>query len=178
MSNAAWRDNFPLSTVTHLSTHTSDHIPSILQVKCAEKWRAKGSHGFKFEESWLLWEDCEEVIKAAWEKGNNEATELGVAKQKITDCGIELLAWGASKTHLGTEEVKRLQKKVEELNCEDYMEEKKAEFLENSKKLDELLCRQEIYWAQRSQIQWLKHGDRNTKFFHSKASQRRRRNYI
>ena len=118
------------------------------------------------------------MIKAAWEKGNNEATELGVAKQKITDCGTELLAWGASKTHLSTEEVKRLQKKVEELNCEDYMEEKKAEFLENSKKLDELLCRQEIYWAQRSRIQWLKHGDRNTKFFHSKASQRRRRNYI
>ena len=88
------------------------------------------------------------------------------------------MAWGASKTHSDTEEVKRLQKKVEELSCEDYTEEKKAEFLETSKKLDELLRRQEIYWAQRSRIQWLKHGDRNTKFFHSKVSQRRRCNYI
>ena len=73
------------------------------------------------------------------------------------------MAWGTSKTHLDTEEIKRLQTKVEELNCEDYMEEKKVEFLETSKKLDELLRRQEIYWAQRSRIQWLKHRDSNTK---------------
>ena len=118
------------------------------------------------------------MVKRAWEKGNNKATTLGVTKQKLTDCGADLLAWGASKTHPDTEDIKRLQKKVEELNCEDYTEEKEVEFLETSKKLDELLRRQEIYWAQISRIQWLKHGDRNTKFFHSKASQRRRRNYI
>ena len=47
-----------------------------------------------------------------------------------------------------------------------------------SKKMDDLLLKQEIYWAQRSRITWLKHGDRNTKFFHSKALQRRRRNHI
>ena len=47
-----------------------------------------------------------------------------------------------------------------------------------SKKLDDLLLKQEIYWAQRSKVAWLKHWDRNTKFFHSKASQRRRRNHI
>ena len=33
-------------------------------------------------------------------------------------------------------------------------------------------------WAQRSKVQWLCDGDKNTRFFHSKATQRRRRNYI
>ena len=33
-------------------------------------------------------------------------------------------------------------------------------------------------WRQRAKIQWLKDGDHNTTFFHSKASQRRRKNYI
>ena len=54
----------------------------------------------------------------------------------------------------------------------------KAEFLEVSKELDDLLMKQEIFWAQRSRISWLKHRDKNTKIFHSKASQWRKRNYI
>ena len=33
-------------------------------------------------------------------------------------------------------------------------------------------------WGQRAKVQWLKDGDRNTRFFHSKASQRRRKNFI
>jgi hypothetical protein len=35
-----------------------------------------------------------------------------------------------------------------------------------------------MWWSQRAKALWLTHGDRNTKFFHQKASQRRRKNKI
>lgn len=38
--------------------------------------------------------------------------------------------------------------------------------------------RKEMYWAQNSKISWLKDGDRNTKFFHIIASNKRRKNSI
>jgi len=93
-------------------------------------------------------------------------------KENIGCCGVELLAWGSSKNHLDAEEIKRIWKEVEELSIGEPTKENRAKFLTASKKLDDLLLKQEIYWAQRSQIPWLKHGDKNTKVFHSKASQR------
>lgn len=38
--------------------------------------------------------------------------------------------------------------------------------------------RRELYWAQNSRVSWLKEGDRNTNFFHSIASNKRRKNGI
>lgn len=41
-----------------------------------------------------------------------------------------------------------------------------------------LLDKEAKMWSQMSRVMWLKDGDQNTKFFHSKAMQRRRKNYI
>ena len=64
IATADWRAKFPLSTVYHLSTHASDHLPILLHVQSSKKWY-KGRKGFKFEEAWLLAEGCDEVIKNA-----------------------------------------------------------------------------------------------------------------
>ncbi|PON63356.1 Endonuclease/exonuclease/phosphatase [Parasponia andersonii] len=46
------------------------------------------------------------------------------------------------------------------------------------KKLEDLLNKEEVYWRQRSKVEWLKSGDQNTSYFHKKASNRRKKNQI
>ena len=44
--------------------------------------------------------------------------------------------------------------------------------------IEKLLEQEEIYWAQRSRINWLQFSDKNTSYFHNFASARRQRNKI
>ena len=110
MATMDWRARFPFSSVTHLPPHASDHLPILLQVQGCKKLRQKGQKGFKFEEAWLLSDECEGVIKIAWEKGSIDALGLGLAKQKIATCAVELQAWGSSNSQPDSKEIKKLQK--------------------------------------------------------------------
>ena len=44
--------------------------------------------------------------------------------------------------------------------------------------LKEAYDKEEIFWSQKSRVQWLNEGDRNTHFFHSSVKGRRKRNKI
>lgn len=44
--------------------------------------------------------------------------------------------------------------------------------------INDLLDSEEIMWQQRSKVQWMRLGDRNTKYFHLKALERKKENAI
>jgi hypothetical protein len=53
-----------------------------------------------------------------------------------------------------------------------------AEIRNIKKELEILLVQEDEKWKQRAKVDWLKQGDRNTKFYHACANQRRSKNRI
>ena len=53
-----------------------------------------------------------------------------------------------------------------------------AEINSLRREINNLLDDEELYWGQRSKAHWLRKGDKNTKFFHAQASERRKQNTI
>ena len=96
---------------------------------------------------------------------------MGVTKA-IQRCSINLQTW--SKKELGNipNQIKGHREELKRLDCLGIFY--GPDWAHLIQTLNRLLEHEELMWKQRSRVSWLKHGDRNTRVFHAKATQRNR----
>lgn len=97
---------------------------------------------------------------------------------KIKRCGVALQGWSQREFGNVSKKIRSVRKSMEEIDgcvpSEEIVQERKMV----CKELDKLLGMEETMWKQRSRVDNLKGGDQNTKYFHMKATGRKRRNMI
>ena len=171
LATTEWLNLFPQANVTHLLRYKSDHCPIVVRLFKHTKRRGGGSRSFKFETAWLLEEGCESVVKEAWQRGgtNDVITKLG-------EVAGGLVQWSSKSLNNLAKQIEQTEKELKEAHQQPISQASCLQCNNLETKLDELLNKHEAYWFMRSRVTEVRDGDRNTSYFHHKASQRRARN--
>ena len=132
---------------------------------------------FRFEEMWLSDWGCSNIVEAVW-LSRGEKAEHDHVIRKIDKCGKELRKW----EHDCFGNVKMiLSRKRKDLKVVEKLAMRTGnnqQVLVLQKEIAEMVDKENRLWFQRAKVMWAKFGDRDSKFFHSHASQRKRKNLI
>ncbi|KAK5811740.1 hypothetical protein PVK06_027104 [Gossypium arboreum] len=144
----AWIQLFPTYSLRHLPHSFSDHYLLLIETKVGGM--GKRSRMFHFEVWWVLEESYEEEIRKLWEGS------LGSFQNRILTLANGLKCWAGKIKHKRGQDVKRLTRRLEELNCSERSKEFLVELVDVIVHLNMEMDKKERYWKQRARVNWLK----------------------
>ena len=130
---------------------------------------------FRFEAMWLRDPHCPEVVNEAWERGLSFSSGFPI-QNCLQACRESLQHWNKVEFgHVGCR-ISALRTTLQRLELQP--DQHSEEIRSVRKELNSWLDTEEVMWKQRSRNMYLVAGDRNTCFFHVKASNRNQKNLI
>ncbi|KAE8813206.1 LRR receptor-like serine/threonine-protein kinase FLS2 [Hordeum vulgare] len=161
--------------VTNGDPYHSDHRPVVLtrdgspRVQCL----AASPRLPRFEAKWLLEEDCDSIVENAWGKAMNPTI-----KNRLAEVMGALSNWNREVLGDLRKRIKKIKSELEAIRKEPISDHQVRKEQTLSFKLERLEEQENLVWRQRAHANWLTIGDRNTRYFHVYASERKKQNSI
>ncbi|KAF7822570.1 reverse transcriptase [Senna tora] len=176
LCNVAFRERYEKAQVVHLETVGSDHCPLLVHFEFSDK---RTPREFKFEQMWIEHPGFKQIVKDAWEAEETEDNiALEVFLKNLNRCKQSLINWSRKEFPNNAKLIESLKRDIQGCYEGEMNLEKRERIKELSLNLEEVWKREEQFWAQRARVNWLKSGDRNTRFFHSSTIRRRQKNKV
>ncbi|CAA0823390.1 Unknown protein, partial [Striga hermonthica] len=169
----AWTLRFPQANISNIFKSASDH-----GVLLVDTQNNQGNHirRFTFDKRWINREGCKEEVQKAWALPQ-QGTPFFKLKEHVKQTRVALMKWSKLFRAEHKKKVASISLKLEEMR--QLGAGKKWDEWESLKhEMETTQTSEEAFWQQKSRVQWLKKGDRNTNFFHAFTMQRRKKNAI
>jgi hypothetical protein len=166
--------------VENIITTSFDHYAILVSLESCSRFAQElpVQHGFKFEAMWLHAPDYKEVLEKAWSDGSCGVRSLHDTWSNLGRVAGSLRDWSRATFGSVRKNIRKLEGRLRYIRGQPFSDLSLKEEREVERELCELFEREEIMARQRSRVEWLREGDRNTAFFHARASARRRTNKI
>ncbi|KAK3204777.1 hypothetical protein Dsin_018823 [Dipteronia sinensis] len=132
------------------------------------KWIMAASHNVKLKNR----------ISSPSPNGKKQRGKSPKTSRKLSGCARKLEAWSKDKFGSLGKLITSKRAELESLVSRAREAGVSKDITRVESELDNLLSKEEIYWKQRSRADWLATGDRNSRYFHRKASVRKKSNWI
>ncbi|XP_049348952.1 uncharacterized protein LOC125813502 [Solanum verrucosum] len=175
--NDGWLEKMPQTTITHLPSVGSDHCPLLLEMTAREEEHIRY---FKFLNCWADQPKFLDIVKACWDR-TVEGNNMWRFHQKLKRLSKTLSSWSRGEFGDIFIRVKEYEEKVriaEENLIHNQTEDNRTTLHELNANYSRFLKMEDSILKQKTQLQWFKEGDANTKYFHSLIRGRRRRLFI
>jgi hypothetical protein len=173
-----WEDHFSYLVQKALPCFVSNHCPISLD----SGTYIRGKSYFKFENMWLRHEDFTGKVWGWWGSYDFQGSSSFVLASKLKVLKEDIKKW--NRESFGDVHIKKLElmRELQDLESKEnqglFTGEDRVHRLNTQSELEKTLLLDEVSWRQKSRVQWLKEGDKNTKFFHRTANANRRNNCI
>lgn len=138
-----------------------DHIPIILALD-ENRTKTTRQQAFRFEPMWLGDAGFKEMVNESWRKV--KITNLTLAG-KLKACSKHIQKWNKECFGKVQKRLKDIKMELESLKVNPRTEQVARREARLAGELDEWMAREELLWKQRSRVDWLKEGEKQSLFF-------------
>lgn len=163
LTNCSWMEEFPAGRCKYLRFEGSDHRPLLTYFNNADR-RRKGL--FRFDRSLTEKEEIRILVDEAW---NHSPADSVIERMNL--CRRKIIEWSKEQSRNSLKLIKEKQNELESALSADTPIQALIDSI--SLVLEKAYKEEELFWQQRSRIQWLHSGDRNTGYFHAVTRGRR-----
>jgi hypothetical protein len=158
----------------------SDHWPIIF---CLDPGNIPRPKPFRFEKFWLSHPDFHQLAHTWWIQAEVEhGTHMYKFQQCLKNFKQQLKIWNKSTFGNIFQRQQEIEHRLEDLQRIFISGSRTPDLMKEEEQLqaemEERRKQEEILWRQKSRVQWLREGERNTKFFHRAMVHRRYINHI